>query len=234
MINNKDCGRIIEVYEAFIDERVRQPETFWDDFTGILYDSEYTPIYRPECGCYLKFTNEIKLFVKRKNWLLLETSDSFIALGYDGVTFHSKCSEFMDSFDYMQPAITIDDYEEIDELERLYLLGESIKDVYEKDGHYFVQFVTLVIEIVPLEDNDEIPLDCEFKTYRHLCSSERLIRRKCSCGGTGRILMGFPGDYVVRCDNCNKATEITAYAKHAIEMWEKGDVGESLNDIVIK
>ena len=232
----EDDRKIIEVYDAYIDEKVHEPGTFWDATNGILYGADYLAKYSPELGYFLDATNGIVFHAKKENWLVLETEKNFITLGYDGINTYPKDSAFFDSLDYMEPCVDIECYEELDGYDRTLFLGETIRDTYEKDGHYFVLFDSFSVEIIPLEDNEEVPwYDWKnFMAYKYLYGCERLITAKCKCGGRGKLLLKSNYSYTVRCEKCKRATEATRTAIEAITAWEVGKTPNELNDIVVE
>lgn len=211
LVCNKNCSKIIEVYDAYNNHKCSQ-----------------------DLDAFLNATNGIVYHVKRENWLVLETENSFVTLGYDGVNFYPKDSEFFDSLDYMEVFSDIYGSEEIDGYERTLFLGETIKDIYEKNGHVFVSFDSFSVEIIPHEDDEEIPWieKKELMSYKYVYGCERLIKNRCECGGAGKLLWNY--DYVVRCDKCLRATEANTTAIDAIKAWEAGNIPRALNDIVIE
>ncbi len=212
MENTKDDKRIIEVYDAYIEQCTNEPEAFLDATNGITY------------------------YAKKNYWLILETIDHFIRIGYDGINFFKKDNVFLNSLDYMKPCVYTYEGEEHDEYIRTLFCGERLKNTYEKKGHYYAEFDSFSIEIIPYEDNEELPqIDRkDFSSYKNLYGCERFITKKCKCGGVGKLLLKFDYIYVVRCDKCKSATNIAFTANEAIESWESGNIPEDLSDIVIE
>lgn len=64
---------------------------------------------------------------------------------------------------------------------------------------------------------------CSVRDDINVLGAERLITRKCSCGGTGKLLLDFVNDYGVQCDKCHLGTWDTMWACDAIKEWNEND-----------
>ncbi|MBQ4320969.1 MAG: hypothetical protein IJC35_01915 [Oscillospiraceae bacterium] len=52
---------------------------------------------------------------------------------------------------------------------------------------------------------------------------EGILTRKCTCGGTGRVLMDFAQGFAVYCDKCHAATRPFVGLGAAAAHWNSGD-----------
>lgn len=54
---------------------------------------------------------------------------------------------------------------------------------------------------------------------------DRLLTKKCECGGNPQLVMDFVDDYMACCKKCGKSTWASMNAIDAIEEWNAGEIG---------
>ena len=199
---------------------------------------------------YFKFSNafldcyhDMAYHVKKGYRIVLETEHFYISLSVSGVELLQKnCSieeleengEWLDP--YMHPALDSDESPWVD-YEATLFVGERLKEVKAVNDIFLLKFDHFQLKIVPHRSEvDDIPsLHSENpQAYHHVYGTEHLIKRKCSCGGTGELLLDFVSDYIVGCKECKKSTMASMNAIDAIEDWEAGEIHCEISDITIE
>lgn len=175
--------------------------------------------------------------------IVLETMHFFISLAANGVTISNKdgsVEEFREEGEWLVPFIHTDLCEEGEDpwvdYESTLFVGERLVEVENEDGIFLLNFDHFRLKVVPHESGDDMPSFQRMNdwSYLHVYGTERLIRRKCDCGGSGELLLDFVADYVVRCKKCKKSTWAEMNAIQAIEAWEAGEIYCDLSEITIQ
>ena len=115
-------------------------------------------------------------------------------------------------------------------------MGEKLIDVKEEKGQYILTFTDYVLNVVPYDNPHDIirRYNENHCSYNYVCGLDRLLTRKCDCGGEGEVLLDFVTDYVVRCNKCKKSTWAEMVVIDAINSWNNGETPCDLSDIIIE
>jgi len=65
-------------------------------------------------------------------------------------------------------------------------------------------------------------------TY-HLERDDHLLKRRCSCGGKGQMILDCVDDYIARCDTCHDSTDSYMDINDAVKAWENGNCTGALD-----
>lgn len=172
---------------------------------------------------------------------ILETEHYYISLAHSGVEMLEKITEIEkikrpdEWIDTCIHELSPDEPPWVD-FESTLFVGERLIDVRSNDHYYEAVFEDFTLKVIPYENGDEIPgLDNkEHFAFNHMFGFERLIKRRCDCGGEGELLIDFVSDYVVRCKACKKSTWAGMNVQDAIDDWNNGEIHCDLRDIVIE
>ncbi|MBQ7647415.1 MAG: hypothetical protein IJS94_09110 [Clostridia bacterium] len=175
--------------------------------------------------------------------IVLETERYFISLGASGVSLSDKTcgiKDFEEQGEWLDPFIHEDGEENgphrVD-YESTLFVGERLNRVEKLDGFYVLFFDHFQLKLIPHEtDKDDVPTlwKMDHWSYNHVYGCERLLKKKCECGGCGELLLDFVYDYVVRCSKCNKSTRASMNSIDAIEDWNAGELQCDLSNITIE
>lgn len=58
---------------------------------------------------------------------------------------------------------------------------------------------------------------CRFEEY------DKLIKRKCLCGGNPKMILDLVQDYIVRCEKCHESTDAYMRMDDAVKAWERNE-----------
>ncbi len=170
--------------------------------------------------------------------IVLETSHYFISLGASGVSLSDKTAtikEIEESGEWLAPFI--EDDPPWEDYESTLFVGERLTKVEKQEEFYLLSFDHFKLKLIPhdLEKRDVPSLrKNDHWSYNHVYGCERLLTKKCECGGSGELLLDFVFDYVVRCKDCKKSTWACMNAIDAIEDWNAGELHCDLKNIVIE
>lgn len=209
--------KIIAVYEGRLEYNTEHENAFFDCFHDIAFHT--TRGYR----------------------YILETEHYFISVGYSGVEKLEKkaaIDEIEKPGEWIDPCTKemAPDSPPWVSFESTLFVGERLVDVRPNAYYYEAVFDDFTLKVIPYENGDEIhSLDkVNHFAYNHMYGFERLIKRKCDCGGEGELLMDFVSDCVVRCKACKKSTWARMNVQDAIDDWENGETPCDSRDIVIE
>ncbi len=184
--------------------------------------------------CY----HDMALHLTKGYRIILKTKSYFICIGYDGVKIVPNTENVVFAGEYMESCIhIIDENEEpwID-YESTLFVGEQLVDVKKGNGCYILTFNDFELKIMPHDNPDEIEglYQESHWSYNYVYGLDRLLTRKCNCGGTGEVLLDFVSDYVIRCNKCKKSTYAEMMVVNAIDNWNRGENPCDLSDIEIE
>lgn len=187
---------------------------------------------------FLDCYHDLAYHVTKGYAYVLKTENYFIRLDYDGVKIVSVDESVVLPGEYMEASVRVDEYDDIPrvDFENTLFVGERLVEVKEKDNHYLAIFDDFTLKIIPYENGDDI-VGLHNKnpwSYNHVYGVERLLTRKCDCGGTGEVFLDFVADYVVSCNACKKSTWAGMNAIDAIDDWNKGETPCDLSNIEIE
>lgn len=188
--------------------------------------------------------NSISLHLTKGYRYVLETEHYYISLGFDGVTLDEKrcgIDDYVGEDEWFDTFICYDEGEPVSEenvtpwaeYEYTLFAGQHLLDISKEKGICLAQFDDFTLKIVP-HDHDDIEGLHDGYDYHHVYGCERLITRKCECGGIGELVLDFVFDYCVQCNKCKKSTCAECLAINAIESWNEGNVSCDGSDIVIE
>lgn len=204
---------VIRVYEGR-QENILQANAFLDCYHGISY--HVAEGYR----------------------IVLETEHYFISLSDKGIG-HDKKTVAIEDFElpgeYLEYVVYKGDECGPDwiEYEQTLFCGQRLNEVSEIDGAYFLSFDDFDMKIVPHQSGEEIS-GVYTNSYLQVYGCERLLRKPCSCGGTGVLFLDRVSDYFVCCKKCKMATWAQMNAQDAIDEWNCGYLNWDASKIVIE
>ncbi len=175
--------------------------------------------------------------------LLLETEHHVISLSENGaellekagdVSEHGKEGERLESFIHTIPEMGTALWEDY---EATLFKGQRLRKVEESGGTYLLSFDDFLLKLVPHDpEKGDMPSFRRkyYMAYDRVLGCERLLTRRCECGGTGELLLDPDFDYVVRCADCGRATPGALKANVAIGSWNEGAACRRLPDVWIE
>lgn len=211
------CEEIIEaVYECRPDYVTYRAEHFFD--------------------CY----HDMALHLTKGYRLILKTKTYFLCISFDGVKIAPNTENIISEDEYMEACIHIFDEDEgkvswVD-YESTLFVGQQLVDVKEEKERYILTFNDFALKVIPHDNPDDIEglHKANHWSYNYVYGLDRLLTRKCDCGGTGEVLLDFVSDYVVRCSKCKKSTWAGMNVVDAIDDWNEGETPCDLSDIEIE
>ena len=184
--------------------------------------------------CY----HDMALHLTKGYRIILKTKSYFICIDYDGVNIVPNTENVVFAGEYLESCIhIIDENEEpwID-YESTLFVGEQLVDVKKDNGFYVLTFTDFALKVISHNNPDDIEGLRKQKhwSYNFVYGLDRLLTRKCDCGGTGEVFLDFVSDYVVRCNKCKKSTYAEMMVVNAIDNWNRGETPCDLSDIEIE
>lgn len=184
--------------------------------------------------CY----HDMALHLTKGYRIIMKTKTYYICIGYGGVKVVPNTEGVVFDGEYLEPCIHIIDEDEdpwID-YESTLFVGEQLLDVKEENGHYVLTFTDFKLKVIPHTIPDDIESLCNKNhwSYNYVYGLDRLLTRKCDCGGRGEVLLDFVSDYVVRCNKCKKSTYAEMMVVNAIDEWNKGNIPCNLSNVEIE
>ena len=145
--------------------------------------------------------------------LFFQTAGSLIYVGSDGVRLLPRDAPELSNW-------PMDEYEDLTTL----FAGEHIVSVSEPGETYEIVFddFTLGVRVWPAGEMPHGIGDNGLATVpAH--GYDRLLIRRCSCGGRGQVLFDFVDDSLVRCSSCHYSTPAYGLTSYAIRDWNCGN-----------
>lgn len=180
------------------------------------------PNYHDESDYFLDCYYDMAVHLCGQCRLVLETENFYLSLESAGVFKLGKDGP-IDSIkkdgEWFDPCVHVDeDYNDTwTDYESTLFGGERLLSVTEiKDG-YLLLFDDFEIKLFSHSSSKEFPCSHPH-TYSRVYGTERLIK-KCSCGGTGELVIDFVNDYGIRCNKCHRGTSANQCACDAIDEW---------------
>ncbi len=171
-------------------------------------------------NAYLHTTGELEYHVTEGYWILLESENYYVTIGYDGAQKYQKPYTFpSEKYDWWYNG----DDEYIDWRETLFS-GQKIHCIEKKDDYQVICFddFNLNLYIYNQCDNMDVFYGTKDAGVNVVSVGGHLVK-KCSCGGKAEILSDIRGDFAVRCNSCHKATYIDMVLKEQIDAWNNDD-----------
>lgn len=174
--------------------------------------------------CYYDMT----LYLSSKNREIFETDHFYISVESDDVKLIEKCGSvesIQREGEWIDPHIHIDEDYEDDvpwtDYEATLFTGDRVVSVEQNDKGYAIQFEGFSIQVIHHEPGEYFHLKYipSHHSYCRVLCTDRLLTRKCSCGGSGELFLDFVSDYGVRCQKCHKSTYANQQAYDAIDEW---------------
>ncbi len=164
---------------------------------------------------------------------ILETEHFYLSVEAAGVFKLNKTGS-VESIEkdgeWIDPSIHIDDgFDPWVDLESTLFVGERLLSVSEIEGGFLLKFDDFELRLLPHLALAEFPCNSPH-AYSRVYGLERLITRKCTCGGTGEIIIDFVSDFGIRCNKCHLGTYANQCVCDAIDEWNTGtgliEIGE--------
>lgn len=183
------------------------------------------PDYNDNGELFLDCYCDMALHMTPNFRLIFETNSLYISVQTDGVHKTNKTGEvgsIEKENEWIESCYCIDEdpeYAPSVDYEFTLFSGEQIVEIKPCDKGYIIQFSDFELRVVPYTQNEEVFFFYP-AAYSKVLGAERLIH-KCSCGGTGILVIDFVHDYGIRCDRCHKGTSAAMCAIYAIEEWNE-------------
>lgn len=177
--------------------------------------------------CYFDFLHNMILYLTEGNRLILETDNYILSVFNNDVVKSIKESSAVEpgsEKEYIRPCCYADD--ETDDVftgyEHTLFCGEKLTAVEKREEQIQLIFDDFKVGVMSF---DKFDMEKSRSTYDgiNVLGAERLITRKCSCGGTGKLQLDFVYDYGVNCDRCNLGTWDSMCACDAINDWNENN-----------
>ena len=201
-----------------IIEKVFVGEPKYHDSVGDLFLDCYYDMAIHLCGKY-RYILETEHF-----YLSVEAAGVFKLDKTGPVESIEKDGEWIDS------SIQIEEgFEPWVDIESTLFVGERLISVSEIEGGFLLKFDDFELRLLPHLALNEFPCNSPH-AYSRVYGLERLITRKCTCGGTGEIIIDFVSDFGIRCNKCHLGTYANQCVCDAINEWNDGsgliEIGE--------
>lgn len=214
----------------FCDERIKDVLLFCsypdkDDeeyFFDIYYNKVITLHTTPGIGYYLETENHmieiistgVSIFDK-KNWHLPRNRDA-------------SNQKYLINTEWLQ------------DKEYTLFVGERLVSFEKEPDSFLLHFDDFDFRIVPclVEKSEYEPYGDPYNEshddfFEFVYGYNRLIRRKCNCGGHGRLFADNV-HFFVRCDNCGESTSIELTPVEVIRLWNAGKRDWQIRDLEIR
>ena len=175
--------------------------------------------------------------------IVLETEHFYISLGTDGAVLREKnCTieELQKPGEclcaYIHPPMNKAGLPWVEYESTLFVDQRLLRVENAKTG-WLLTFDDFALKLIPHSaDADDVPslYNKDHFSYHHVYGCERLLRKRCACGGSGELFLDFVQDYVVRCSRCKKSTWASMCAIEAIKNWNDGELHWDASNIVIE
>lgn len=196
-----------------------------------------------DANAFLDCYHDLAYHVTLGYRIVLETEHYFISLGASDVSLSDKTitiKEYEEPGEWLDPFIHTDlgdDDSPWVDYESTLFVDERLIKVDKVNGVYVLDFDHFQLKLIP-HDLDKRDVPSLYKndhwSYNHVYGCERLLNKKCDCGGIGELLLDFVSDYVVRCKNCKKSTWAAMNAIDAIADWNADELHCNLQNITIE
>lgn len=189
-------------------------------------------------NAYLHTTGAFEYHVTEGYWMLLESENYYVTIGYDGVQKYNKPYVFDEAkFEWWYNG----DEEWTDYKDTL-LEGQKIHLIEAHDGYQTIYFDAFKLNLYVYGSEDEFNVNTgTFGDGINVMDVGSHLLEKCSCGGNAEILCDERGDFAIRCSTCHKATYFDMILKDQIDAWNIGDSPciidtgyETLKDLLAK
>ena len=189
-------------------------------------------------NAYIHATGAFEYHVTEGYWMLLETENYYVTIGYDGVKKYEKPYVFDENkFEWWYNG----DEEWTDYKDTL-LEGQKIHSIEACDGYQTIYFDAFKLNLYVYGSDDEFNVNTgTFGDGKNVMAVGSHLLKKCSCGGNAEILCDERSDFAARCSTCHKATYFDMILKERIDAWNNGDSPciidtgyETLKDLLAK
>ena len=171
-------------------------------------------------NAYLHTTGAFEYHVTEGYWMLLESENYYVTIGYDGVQKYNKPYVFDEAkFEWWYNG----DEEWTDYKDTL-LEGQKIHSIEAQDGYQTIYFDAFKLDLYVYGSDDEFNANTgTFGDGKNVMAVGSHLLKKCSCGGNAVILCDERSDFAIRCSTCHKATYFDMILKERIDAWITGD-----------
>lgn len=180
----------------------------------------------PTCSKYDNFAETVYVptptfYTPKNNYLVLETENHFIKAGIEGIEILNTLDNYKDKYNLFETAYFLYEDDYFEEEISMMLVGEKLLSYKMEIGHHCLQFENFNLLVCPYKEKEEycsVPYDYPIHCF------DRLLTRKCSCGGKGVVfLVKTVNDYLIRCDKCHISTYAYQSLRDVINTWDKGE-----------
>ena len=167
----------------------------------------------------LQITHNFEYHTTEGFWILLETDNYYITIGYDGVIKYPKPYEFpAEKFDVSE----VGDGETPCYQEMIFV-GQRICDVAIVANVHTIYFDNFKLKLFAYDEKDEKWFEGRLFTHGdELVPVGVHLLRKCACGGQPEIYLDGVDDFFIRCKECHASTYSDMWFKTSADAWNKG------------
>ena len=172
-------------------------------------------------NAYLRTVGAFEYHVTEGYWLLFETKNFYVTIGYDGVQKYKKSYEFpKEKFECWYNG----DEEWTDYKETLFV-GQKIYSIELCDNHQVIYFDAFSLNLYVYGENDEFYENDEWSNCdEKIMAVGAHLLKQCECGGKAELFCNERSDYAVRCSLCHKETYFDMILKQQIDAWNHRDL----------
>lgn len=169
---------------------------------------------------YLHTKGAFEYHVTEGYWLLFETENYYVTIGYDGVQKYKKPYEFPTEKFYLWR----DGDEEWTDYKETLFMNQRLHSIEAHEGYQTIYFDDFKLDLYVYGNSDEFNLySAQFGDGVNVMAVGGHLLKKCECGGKGELLCDERSDFAVRCKECHRATYFDMILKDQIEAWNNGD-----------
>ena len=169
-------------------------------------------------NCIFRIVGNFEFHATDGVWLVLETENTLMTVGFDGVRYH-KSEEDFDKDIYEFDNLGDEEYES---LEQTVLKGQQLPEVEKTETGFKLYFNGFSLNIILHNESDPSLTSGLGDGCIPLAVGHHLLTRRCECGGKGEPFIDFVQDYFVRCENCHVSTCASMEFREAVKDWNNG------------
>lgn len=168
----------------------------------------------------LQITHSFEYHTTDGLWILLETENFYITIGYDGVIKYEKPYQFpLDKFDINNAGDG-----ETSCYQEMVFVGQHICEVTTIANVITVCFDNFNLKLYTYTEKDEKWFEGRGFTHGdEIVPIGTHLLKNCSCGGQPEIYLDGVDDFFIRCKKCHKSTYADMWFKVCADAWNKSN-----------
>ncbi len=186
-----------------------------------VWELEYINEYHQSWhNCYLHTIGTFEYHVTKGYWLLFETENHYVSIGFDGIQKYFKPYAFPKEKYACHP---VGD-DEWDDYRDTLFIGQRILSAEQQINKQSIYFDDFKLDLYIYGETDDF--DADYGTFGsgiNVMAVGNHLVKNCQCGGAGELLIDERHDFAVRCSRCHKSTLIDMSLNERIEAWNNQD-----------